>query len=317
MASLCASWCWAAPVTVAAASPSTRPARVTLRALPRAASPAPLLRIQQGRRPHGAFFPSRCQKGADRHLEPEPEPERGREDGGPDSLDVMLKDLAEYSDYYRANKLGLRVPPRMFRKQDDEICEHMKKIIRSKTVPCGNDGKRINTSLRQENPSNNQMAMTVCQRARSSLDIASTVMDITSLLGLGTTEISQHTTDQMVRLYAATFCDAAEAACLTGVEKDTILSFLGALGCLGAIAHILVEDIRAKLKDGPWKNKIKFHLDIDYHEFCKKMDALKKEIDLAERNDARKVLIVYIYFNRLWIRYSGMVCGMQNHMFPN
>ncbi|XP_047065947.1 uncharacterized protein LOC124673947 [Lolium rigidum] len=134
------------------------------------------------------------------------------------------------------------------------------------------------------------MAMTVCQRARSSLDIASTVMDITSLLGLGTTEISQHTTDQMVRLYAATFCDAAEAACLTGVEKDTILSFLGALGCLGAIAHILVEDIRAKLKDGPWKNKIKFHLDIDYHEFCKKMDALKKEIDLAERNDARKAM---------------------------
>ncbi|KAM0922308.1 hypothetical protein ACQ4PT_006248 [Festuca glaucescens] len=134
MASLCASWCWAAPVTVAGASPSTRPARVTLRALPRAASPAPLLRIQLGRRPHGAFFLSRCQKGADRHLEPEPEPEPelGREDGGPDSLDVMIKDLAEYGDYYRANKLGLRVPPRMFCKQDDEICEHMKKIIRSK-----------------------------------------------------------------------------------------------------------------------------------------------------------------------------------------
>uniref|UniRef100_A0ACD5WP10 Uncharacterized protein n=1 Tax=Avena sativa TaxID=4498 RepID=A0ACD5WP10_AVESA len=160
----------------------------------------------------------------------------------------------------------------MFGKQSDEICEHMKKIIRSKNL------------------SDNQTAVMLCDKARSALDLASTVMDMTSLLGLGTTEISQHTTGQMVRLYAATFCNAAEAACLKGVEKDTVLSFLGALGCLGAIAHILVEDIRAKLKDGPWKNKIIFQLDTDYHKFCKKMDVLKMEIDLAEQNDAQKIM---------------------------
>jgi hypothetical protein len=97
----------------------------------------------------------------------------------------------------------------------------------------------------------------------------------------------------MVRLYAAIFCDAAEAACLNGVEKDTVLSFLRALGCLGAIAHILVEDIRAKLKDGPCKNKIIFQLDKDYHKFCRKMEALRMEINLAERNDAHKVPFVW------------------------
>uniref|UniRef100_A0ACD5WUK1 Uncharacterized protein n=1 Tax=Avena sativa TaxID=4498 RepID=A0ACD5WUK1_AVESA len=160
------------------------------------------------------------------------------------------------------------VPPKMFRKQSDKIYEHMKKIIRSKNL------------------SDNQTAVILCNKARSALDLASTVMDMTSLLGLGTTEISQHTTGQMVRLYA----NAAEAACLKGVEKDTVLSFLGALGCLGAIAHILVEDIRAKLKDGPWKNKIIFQLDTDYHEFCKKMEVLKMEIDLAEQNDAQKIM---------------------------
>ncbi|CAM0906805.1 unnamed protein product [Alopecurus aequalis] len=276
MASLCASCCWAAPVTVAAASPSTRRARVTLRALPRARSapsPAPLLTIQLGRRPRGTFFLSRCQKGPDRHLEPEPEPEPelGREDGAPFALDIFIKDLEKYRDDYRA-KLGLCVPPKMFCKQSDEIFEHMKKIPRSKNL---ND---------------NMMAVTVCQKARSALDLASTVMDIPSSLGLGTREISQHTTNQMVRLYAATFCNAAEAACLQGVEKDTVLSFLRGLGCLGAIAHILVEDIRAKLKDGPLKNKIKFRLDAYYHEFSTKMDALKMEIALAEPNDAHKIM---------------------------
>uniref|UniRef100_A0ACD5ULH2 Uncharacterized protein n=1 Tax=Avena sativa TaxID=4498 RepID=A0ACD5ULH2_AVESA len=189
MASLCTSWCWAGPVTVAAASPSTRLAGVNLRALPRgqnAPSPAPLLRIQLGRRPRGAFFLPRCQKGADRQLEPEPEPELGREDGSPDVLDTMIKDLKQYRDDYRA-KLGVRVPPKMFRKQNNEICEHMKKIIRSKNL------------------SNNQTAVTLCNKARSALDLASTVMDMTSLLGLGTTEISQHTTGQMVRMYSLRF----------------------------------------------------------------------------------------------------------------
>ena len=64
-----------AAVTIAAASPSTRPSGVTLRALPRgrsAPSPAPLLSIQLGPRPRGALFLSQCHKGADRHLEPEP-----------------------------------------------------------------------------------------------------------------------------------------------------------------------------------------------------------------------------------------------------
>ena len=98
----------------------------------------------------------------------------------------------------------------------------------------------------------------------------------------------------MVRLYATTFCNAAaEAACLKGVEKETVLSFLRSLGCLGAIAHILVEDIRSKLKDGPSKNKIKYQLDTGYHEFTKKMDALKMEIAMAEGNDAHKVYFVF------------------------
>jgi hypothetical protein len=93
MASLCASWCWAAPVTVAAASPRTRPARVTLRA----PSPAPLPRIQLGRHPRDAFFVSRCQKGADRHPEPEPEPEHEME-----QPDVVSSTLQSYFTFFHA-----------------------------------------------------------------------------------------------------------------------------------------------------------------------------------------------------------------------
>jgi hypothetical protein len=114
MSLLCASWSWAAPVTVAGAGacPSTRPARVTLRALPRgrsAPSPAPLLRIQLGRRPRGAFSLSRCQKGTDRHLqpEPEPEPELGREDGGPDAVSAQF-----CLDFLRNH--ARKIPPYLF-----------------------------------------------------------------------------------------------------------------------------------------------------------------------------------------------------------
>ncbi|XP_071681444.1 uncharacterized protein [Lolium perenne] len=117
MASLCASWCWAAPVTVSATSPSTRPARMTLRA----PSPAPLPRIQLGRHPRDTFFVSRCQKGADRHPEPEHELEQ------PDVVDIFFKKLDKARDDYIAEK-GWHVPPEMFRKQQDEILKYLSKI---------------------------------------------------------------------------------------------------------------------------------------------------------------------------------------------
>nr|XP_051207230.1 uncharacterized protein LOC127322856 isoform X8 [Lolium perenne]XP_051207231.1 uncharacterized protein LOC127322856 isoform X9 [Lolium perenne] len=236
MASLCASWCWAAPVTVAAASPSTRPARVTLLALPRAPSPAPLPRIQLGRHPRDAFFVSRCQKGADRNPEPKPEPELEQ----PDVVDNFFKKLDKARDDYIVEK--------GWHADIDDISNR------------------------------------ICGHALSALDLASTVMDMPSL-GLGTNEISQQTVHQMVRSYATTFCKAAEDAYHKRVQIHTICSFFGALGCLGAIAHMLVEDTVANLEDGHLKSKIAYQLDTDYHQFSKKMNVLNEEIKLTERTE--------------------------------
>ncbi|KAM0922307.1 hypothetical protein ACQ4PT_006247 [Festuca glaucescens] len=239
MASLCASWCWAAPVTVAAASPSTRPARVILRA----PSPAPFLRIQLGQSPRGGFFLSRCQKGADRHPEPEPEPELEQ----PDVVDIFFKKLDKARDDYISEK--------GWHAYNDDIS----KII--------------------------------CSYALSALDLASTVMDMPSL-GLGTNEISQQTVHQMVRSYATILCKAAEDAYHKRVQIDTICSFLGALGCLGAIAHMLVEDTVANLEDGHLKSKITYQLDTYYHQFSKNMNVLNEEIKLTERTEIVGIILL-------------------------
>uniref|UniRef100_A0ACD5UKK2 Uncharacterized protein n=1 Tax=Avena sativa TaxID=4498 RepID=A0ACD5UKK2_AVESA len=283
MASLCASSCWAAPVTVAAASPSTRPARVTLSALPRgrnAPSPAPLLKIQLGRRPGGAFFLSRCLKGADRHLEPESESEPEPLLEQPDVVEIFSKiwrrpELSVYpswpswacfivSNAY-VDLFAKHVPPEMFRKQKDEILGHLRKIRRSKPdiLPADTDG----------------ISKIVCENALLALSLASMVMDMPSL-GLGTNEISQQTVHQMVRVYAATFCKAAEDASQKRVQMETICSFYGALGCLGAIAHMLVQDTVANLEDGRLKSKITQQLDTDYHQFRKEMNVLSEEFKM-------------------------------------
>nr|XP_051207225.1 uncharacterized protein LOC127322856 isoform X3 [Lolium perenne] len=260
MASLCASWCWAAPVTVAAASPSTRPARVTLLALPRAPSPAPLPRIQLGRHPRDAFFVSRCQKGADRNPEPKPEPELEQ----PDVVDNFFKKLDKARDDYIVEK-GWHMPPEIFRKQKDEIIKYSWEI------------DILHADI-------DDISNRICGHALSALDLASTVMDMPSL-GLGTNEISQQTVHQMVRSYATTFCKAAEDAYHKRVQIHTICSFFGALGCLGAIAHMLVEDTVANLEDGHLKSKIAYQLDTDYHQFSKKMNVLNEEIKLTERTE--------------------------------
>lgn len=252
-------------MTVSAASPSTRPARVTLRALPRAPSPAPFMRIQLGQRPRGAFFLSRCQKGADCHPEPEPKPELEQ----PDVVDIFCKKLDKARDAYISEK-GWHMPPEIFRKQQDEILKYLWEIRTS--------GPGILHAYSDD------ISKIICSYALAALDLASMVMNMPSL-GLGTNEISQQTVDQLVRSYATTFCKAAEDAYHKRVQLDTICSFLGALGCLGAIAHVLVEDTMANLEDGHLKSKVTHQLDTDYHQFSKKMDVLNVEIKLAERTE--------------------------------
>lgn len=94
----------------------------------------------------------------------------------------------------------------------------------------------------------------------------------------------------MVRMYATIFCNAAEEACHEVFQVDTVLSFLGALGSLGAIAHILVQDNMDKPEGGPLKNKINHHqIETDYHKFNNKMGLLKERFMLGAPTGAHKV----------------------------
>jgi hypothetical protein len=96
----------------------------------------------------------------------------------------------------------------------------------------------------------------------------------------------------MVRVYATTFCRAAEDAFHKKVQTDTVCSILGALGRLGAIAHVLVQDTVANLEDGHLKCKITHQLDTDYHQFSKKMNILNEEVKMTTRSEVHLFLLI-------------------------
>ncbi|RLM92478.1 hypothetical protein C2845_PM08G23200 [Panicum miliaceum] len=119
-------------------------------------------------------------------------------------------------------------------------------------------------------------------------------MDIAGL-GLHATEISQHTTNQMVWAYTSIFCNIAEDAYHGRVKMETIISFLDALRGLGAVCHILVEGIVAKLEDGHIKNTITYYMDKHSQEFDNKVNNLKDEFTLATKVHAHKIVIQILY----------------------
>uniref|UniRef100_K3XSF1 Pectinesterase inhibitor domain-containing protein n=1 Tax=Setaria italica TaxID=4555 RepID=K3XSF1_SETIT len=132
-----------------------------------------------------------------------------------------------------------------------------------------------------------ELAQLICARSQNALDLASKVMDIAGL-GLHATEISQHTTNQMVRACTSVFCNVAADAYHKRVKMETIISFLDALRGLGAVCHILVEGIVAKLEDGPIRNIITSYMDKHSQEFDNKVNNLKDEFKLATEIHAHK-----------------------------
>lgn len=77
---------------------------------------------------------------------------------------------------------------------------------------------------------------------------------------------------------------------------ENILSFLDALGGLGAITHILVQDTVDKLHNGLLKKKITHDLDALSHKFDKEMNILKDNFKRETRIDGYKVhVLVHIF----------------------
>ncbi|XP_015646719.1 uncharacterized protein [Oryza sativa Japonica Group] len=260
---------WSPPHLAVTAAPTSALAFLPLisqrRRLP---SPAPARRIQ---------LRSHCTKSP---TESEPE----HEDDGADDEDAAARSehpaiifqerLDKFLDDYRA-ALGLRTPPDMFRKEKYKIAVIMQKMYSSSSKILNADEK--------------EMVSTVCRKARLALDLASEVMDVAAF-GLGTTEISQRTADQMVRTYTTIFCEVANELYHNRVTMENILSFLDALGGLGAITHILVQDTVDKLHNGLLKKKITHDLDALSHKFDKEMNILKDNFKRETRIDGYKVV---------------------------
>uniref|UniRef100_A0A0A9D583 Uncharacterized protein n=1 Tax=Arundo donax TaxID=35708 RepID=A0A0A9D583_ARUDO len=279
---------WSPPATVVAASRCARPIRGAMHVHPLCRQGPSSAPVKMETRTRDAFR-FHCQKRADHHPEPEPEQEQELEDDDADMVASsendgfdLVEKVQRYQKAFRA-MLGGHVAADMFLQEKDQISNYMLKI--SSSGDLGNVNARV-------------VAETVCARARTALDVASKVMDIADL-GLGTTEISQHTAHQMVRTYAAIFCNVAEDAYHMKIEMETIQTFLGALRGLGAICHILVQDTVTKLKDGPLKNNINRHMDTHSQEFDKKMNTLEDEI--AKIKTVTKVLYDGLQYARSYI----------------
>ncbi|RCV26902.1 hypothetical protein SETIT_5G282800v2 [Setaria italica] len=176
---------------------------------------------------------------------------------------------------------GMREAPDIFRKEKDEISNYMIEIASS--------------SAKAWNVENKVMVLIVRAEAQKALDLASKVMvcgDLTDIasLDVGTTEFSQHTSNQMVRNYASTIRDVAEDAYKKGIKIDNIPSFIDALRGLGVVCSILVQDTAAMLKDGPLKSSISNDMETQSREFDKKLNNLKEEFMVATEN--KHVIII-------------------------
>ncbi|XP_015695034.1 uncharacterized protein LOC102702485 isoform X2 [Oryza brachyantha] len=261
---------WSPPhLAVGAASTSLSPRAGTPSFLPLASRhgrtlPAPVRRIR---------FRSRCLKSPS-----QPEPGREHEDDNAGDEDVAAsihKMIHKFQEEFRA-ALGLRTPADMFLKEKSQISVIERKLYSSRSNVLNSNVKAV--------------AFTVCRQAILALDLASEVMDVAAF-GLGRSEISQCTTDQMVRTYAAIFCEASKDAYHNRGKKESILTFLDALGCLGSITHILVQDTVDKLPEGTFKDEITRDLHALRHVFNKKMKKLAEDFTEATRIDGDEVHI--------------------------
>ncbi|RLM74891.1 hypothetical protein C2845_PM15G19910 [Panicum miliaceum] len=250
--------CASPPAAVAAASLISRPFHGAMNVRPLGRAPAPV-KLQARARDS---FRSHCEKRADGLHEPDPEPENHDPDKAATPQNVPL--VEKLLNYRRAlfAAMGLREPPDMFLKEKEQISDYMMKLS------CSADSRNLNESV---------VARMVCSEARQALNLASKVMDIAHD-DPGTVEFSQHTIDQMVRTYATILYNVADHAYHEKIGIETTLSFLGALRGLGAICHILVQDIVAKLKDGHLKNKFIHHMDTLSQKFYTEVNNLEDKV---------------------------------------
>ncbi|KAL6614658.1 hypothetical protein ACP70R_036928 [Stipagrostis hirtigluma subsp. patula] len=228
-------------------------------------------------------FLSHCQKRTS--ADGLPQPERGDDDHDTDEGSESVRPsklVEEVLEYGKELTAAMGLPPDMFLKEQEQISDYMWKI------PSSGDNQNVNERA---------VAKSVCATARTALDIASDVMYVadTAGLGLGTPEISQHTADQMVRMCATIFCNVAEDAYQMKIEMKAILSFLGAFRSLGAICHILVQDVVAKLKDGPLKNSITGPMYTNSQEFYKKLNDLEDEIEEIQAQEVQQTVMRILY----------------------
>ncbi|WVZ72822.1 hypothetical protein U9M48_021224 [Paspalum notatum var. saurae] len=214
--------------------------------------PSVSLRMQQARKRDPPFRSNCAQRAEEPEQEPEPEhheSDKAASSGNCELVDMMLKRVqaakAEMGIFLCSPtnasismtfiKPETPTPPDMFVAEKERMSSWLTSSRATEDV--------------------GEMASMVCECTHEALNLASLVMDIARLRP-GTIQFCQHTVDQMVRTYAAIFCNVAEDVYYKKFNTETAFSFLGALRGLGAICHILAQDTASNLKDGRFKDSI-------------------------------------------------------------
>ncbi|KAJ1262065.1 hypothetical protein BS78_09G078800 [Paspalum vaginatum] len=277
------------PAALAAAAYILRPS-IRICMLGRRGPSFPLLKVQ-ARRQRGPFH-SNCAERADSLGEPdqqrEPESENQDSDEAATSGNCPLVDkFLKIRQEARAAS-GIRVTPDMFITEKKQIFSYWEELMFSNG--CGTMDAREMV-----------MASIVCTKAQEALNLASVVMDF-ARLRRGTIQFSQHTVDQMVRTYAAIFCNVAKDAYYDKFKMETTLSFLGALRGLGAVYHILAQDTVSKLKDGRLKNSITYDMDKHSQDFNKEVKYLEDVIVKIKPQEFPQTLIDVVWHGLMYAR---------------
>lgn len=204
---------------------------------------------------------------------------------GPDPEDECT--AADFKKFREKLREFIKRPPDMpFREELDKIDEY--NWSKTKMACC-------NTSILHLEA--RALSLFVCGIAKDAIKLASRVMDCAGLRFGMPGEISLHTIKQTVTMYVCIFLSTIDDTYQGKATMETIVSFLGALGGVAAISHILLQDALANLDSGDSSSNYGPDCDVDRarmdkarREFEQKLNNLKHKFRTAPPYHAYKIL---------------------------
>ncbi|TVU37302.1 hypothetical protein EJB05_10611 [Eragrostis curvula] len=252
--------------------------------------PLPVLRTQKGPA-RARLVVANCAGNNQPRDDPSPEPEEDPLDADSaerfrrrsERLDKFTKEYgaqlrAQYGSSSQQEKVA-ELELTLFRDEKEKALTYVRKIVSNRSFLYKEGGRKV--------------ALQVGLGVLMAIRLSNMITANAHLRVDGSSEISFHTVEQIIQTYVSSFLKLAEDVWNRKVENDSrIISFLGALGGLAAISHIMLEDALAAVNtsEQSLSNYIpKQDIEALNHELQHKMKNLERKIMVASKTSDTKV----------------------------